>query len=76
MEKCALREQAKKARWLQKEADKQLRLEHETSQHTLKLSTQAYKRKAVNTHEIESTQVKTGTSRSGRSIAPPRRFQD
>ena len=75
-EKRALREQEKEARRLQKEAGKQVRLEQEASQQASKLSTQARKRKAVDTHEIQSKQVKTGISRSGRSIAPPKRFQD
>ena len=75
-EKRALPKQEKEARQLQKKADKQLKLEQEASQSALKLSTQNHKRTAVNTHEVQLKQVKTGTSRSGRSIAPSKHFQD
>ena len=75
-EKRALRDQEKEARRRQKEAKEWFRAEWRASEHVLKLSIQAPKRKAMDTEGVEAKRVKTGMSRSRGSIALPKRFQD
>ena len=75
-EKRALRGQKKEARRLQRETDKQLRLEQQASKYHPKVSTASRKRKPMDALMAEPKRVKTGTARSGRSVALPRRFQE
>ena len=75
-ERKVLREHAKRAREVQKAAHLQLRLEQKALKTISKPSTVSRKRKLTDALEIEPRLAQTSTARSGRTIAPPKRFRE
>lgn len=72
--KRARQAEAQEARNCQKEASRQLRLEHEASRDEPRVSTVSRKRKLMDTPVVEAEEVQSSIGRNGRVINKPTRY--